>query len=117
MNDLLYIIISTVCFQWTFSQNNTGGWVRTRDGCVQSARISTSSRMITTEETVYTVTGKSEPCKHRWVSEYIFLRYYDKDNFNFYAHTKENHMQWDEYCVDCKKRRRKYMEEKWEVEE
>lgn len=59
----------------------------------------------------------SNPCKHRWVSEYVFLRYFNKDNFDFYAHTKENHMTWDEYCVDCKKRRRKYTEEKWEVEE
>ena len=58
----------------------------------------------------------SNSCKHRWVSEYVFLHYFNEDNFDFYAHTKENHMAWDEYCVDCKKRRRKYTEEKWEVE-
>ena len=114
MNDLLYIIISTVCFQWTFSQNNTGGWVRTRDGCVQSAKISTSSRTITAKETVYAVIEKSEPCKHRWVSEYVYLHYFHNNHFNLSE--DGDYTTWDEYCVDCRNRRRKVKEEKWEYE-
>ena len=125
----LWLVVSTVCFQ--IAQYKMDGImyrsIEPKEKCVQQAIMHTFHPAQKKGETVYrvfpadsaSVKEKSDVFvhSHRWVSEYVFLRYFNKDNFDFYAHTKENHMTWDEYCVDCKKRRRKYTEEKWEVEE
>jgi hypothetical protein len=93
--------------------------------CVQQAIISTFQTAPKKGETVYrvvpadsaSVKEKSDVFvhRHRWVSEYVFLHYFDKNHFSY--REDYDYSTWDEYCVDCRNRRRKVKEEKWIEEE